>query len=127
MGFLFRLSSEGISVSPEVLGILVPVLFGVSAIVTLVVFFVFPKFARPLGRRSVTSGTKSASPFVGYSLVRWATAESPAIFGFVLLMLGARWSYVGALLFWGMLLIAMTPPTAAAKRTFDELVKENID
>ncbi len=69
-----------------------------------------------LGRVLARSGN-----FFTYCIIRWALMETSAIFGLVLLLLGAGLEIAAGFMAWSLLWILLLAPTASAKEKFEEL------
>jgi len=95
--------------SADILPLIIPVLIAISAGETAMVLFVLGKL---LAKKS---------NYLSYCVVRWALAESIAIFGLVILILGAEMKTSLLFFAWSAVLLFLTMPGQNDERKFADL------
>lgn len=107
----FISTQDGIApADPEITSLLIPIFAMISLMETVLVLFFVGKLFR-------------IKDYQTYCILRWALSESIAIYGLVLMFLGAMYMAALAFMIWAAVLYILTMPTRASKEKFNAELK----
>jgi hypothetical protein len=102
---IIQRNAAGAAPPQETVKIMIPALGALAVFQTILVLFVARKIFASL-------------PFLTFCILRWALSESVAVFGLVLMILGAVPAFAFAFFVWSMMLMILTAPTSSLEESF---------